>query len=422
MSQNPVIVIPGITGTSLADYYPISVEEVWTAVLRKEYERITLHPDDLRYEAREPARVLATNPFPLAYGDLVEALRYDLTKTPEKPTPVFAFGYDWRKDNFQTAEQLGLFIDEVLARTNLLPHYKKDSANQVDLVAHSMGGLVLTIYLHQCQTQKIPTKVGKVVTVATPFRGSIDAIRKVTTGMGELTGPLPRDRERETARMMPSLYQLLPNFENAVTGKNDESIDLFEADNWQQSILDTMGSFIRRIGADIEAKDLLKNFLTNAKELAQTANGLDLNNSELISGGRSGWLAIVGLGAKTSLNAKIEFKKNQPVFVLPDPNDQGANSEDTGDGIVPFLGACPGFLPREQLVGVTPDDLSIWEIQDKTMLATAGFHATLPNVNLVQRLIIRHLSNTFRGETWGRPVPGVTETDWPNWLQKKNTP
>ncbi len=422
MSQNPVIVIPGITGSSLADYYPISVEEVWTAVLRKEYERITLHPDNLRYEAREPARVLVTNPFPLAYGDLVEALRYDLTKTPEKPTPVFAFGYDWRKDNFQTAEQLGLFVDEVLARTNLLPHYKEDPANRVDLVAHSMGGLVLAIYLHRCQTKSLPSRVGKVVTIATPFRGSIDAIRKVTTGMGQLTGSLPRDRERETARMMPSLYQLLPTFKNAVTDKNGETIDLFNVDNWQQSILDTMGSFIRRIGADINARTLLTNFLVDAIKLAETTNGLDLDNGELISGGQSGWLAIVGLGAKTSLNVRIEFEENQPIFVLPDPNNQGANSEYTGDGTVPFLGACPDFLPRERLVGVTPDDLSIWEIQDKTMLATAGFHATLPNVNLVQRLTIRHLSNTFRGETWGRPVPGVTETDWPNWLQKKNTP
>ena len=54
--QRPVIVVPGITGTGLADFYPIPPQEVWSAVLRKGYERISMHPDDTRYEALEPAQ------------------------------------------------------------------------------------------------------------------------------------------------------------------------------------------------------------------------------------------------------------------------------------------------------------------------------------------------------------------------------
>ena len=53
--QNPVIVIPGITATSLVDDYPLKVDEIWTMVFNKEYERVALHPDDMRYEAVEPA-------------------------------------------------------------------------------------------------------------------------------------------------------------------------------------------------------------------------------------------------------------------------------------------------------------------------------------------------------------------------------
>jgi hypothetical protein len=62
--QNPVIVIPGITATSLVDDYPLKVDEIWTMVFNKEYERVALHPDDMRYEAVEPAHVAVGQPFP----------------------------------------------------------------------------------------------------------------------------------------------------------------------------------------------------------------------------------------------------------------------------------------------------------------------------------------------------------------------
>jgi hypothetical protein len=95
--------------------------------VHKEYERIALHPDDTRYEAMEPARALPRSLFDLVYSDLVDALRHDLTKKKDKPTPVFGFGYDWRQDCGRTAAQLDILIDEVLARTALLPHYKSES-------------------------------------------------------------------------------------------------------------------------------------------------------------------------------------------------------------------------------------------------------------------------------------------------------
>jgi hypothetical protein len=55
---------------------------------------------------------------------------------------------------------------------------------------------------------------------------------------------------------------------------------------------------------------------------------------------------------------------------------------------VPFLGALPGFLPKERLVCVTPKELSMWELADRLMINLAGFHAFLPRVNLVQGIVI----------------------------------
>jgi len=63
MIQPPVIVAPGITASNLDDFYPMPPGAVWSTVLKKKYDRIALHPDDVRYEAREPARVRAVSTF-----------------------------------------------------------------------------------------------------------------------------------------------------------------------------------------------------------------------------------------------------------------------------------------------------------------------------------------------------------------------
>ena len=50
----PVIFLPGITASELRDEYPVETERVWS-LLRRNYERTRLHPDNPRYEAQEPA-------------------------------------------------------------------------------------------------------------------------------------------------------------------------------------------------------------------------------------------------------------------------------------------------------------------------------------------------------------------------------
>src|SRR5262249_11847419 len=74
----------------------------------------------------------------------------------------------------------------------------------------------------------------------------------------------------------------------------------------------------------------------------------------------------------------------------------------TGDGTVPFLGAVPPFLGLENLVCVTPDDFGYWEVQDKLTTQIAGFHGILPNMDMLHRLIVRHLTGS----------PATHETPW----------
>jgi hypothetical protein len=45
----------------------------------------------------------------------------------------------------------------------------------------------------------------------------------------------------------------------------------------------------------------------------------------------------------------------------------------------------------------------------------AGFHGILPNMNMLHRLIVRHLTGRpdRHGNTWGRRAPGAARWDPP---------
>lgn len=86
----------------------------------------------------------------------------------------------------------------------------------------------------------------------------------------------------------------------------------------------------------------------------------------------------------------------------------------TGDGTVPFEGAIPAFLNEKNLVCVTPDDYSYWEVGDRLLSSTAGFHGILPNMDMLHRLVVRHFTGRpdKHGNTWGWPAPGVARAQW----------
>jgi pimeloyl-ACP methyl ester carboxylesterase len=422
--QAPVIVLPGITATTLHDLYPVEPEEVWTALLNKDYTRIALHPDDVRYEAREPARVSPFNPFGLVYGDLVESLRHELTAKADRPTPVFGFGYDWRQDATRTADRLDEFIDEVLARTALLPHYRQQPPRAVDLVGHSLGGLVTARYLWSRQQAGTESKVRRVVTMAAPFRGAIDAMQKLSMGMGSLTGPDPKAREREAARTIPAVYQLLPSYPGAVSFDPGVTKNIFDIKAWQPSILATLREYIRLQKARITVEALLAQYLAVARSFIDSVNAID--PAKVLPEKDAGWLAIVGVNVTTQVQAQIVLERGRPRFAFPPPvnrySEPPPGNEQTGDHTVPFRGACPDFLDRERLVCVTMDDLSFWEVRDRLLAEFAGLHSFLPKINHVQRLTARFLRDDLGWRLEARPAPGVAAASvkWPAWLRPKH--
>lgn len=432
---SPVVVVPGITASDLHDEYELPPEAVWTTMRRKRHDRVTLHPDDQRYELREPARVAARGPFPLIYEEMIEELRDGLSEDQDGPVPVFPFGYDWRLPLDWTEERLAAFVLEVIDRTLLMKHYRDSAfadAPTVTLVGHSMGGLIVAGYIERHSAEL----VDRVVTVASPFQGSHEAVLKVATGTSDFGDDSGKARERRMARMTPALYHLLPSFDGALAVDDGMQSDIFHPGAWQPNVPRTIARQVA--GWDIAGPELFRQMLVQARAHRNRISGLvlrdepdpasdaDPSRSTLAA---DDWLAIAGVDAKTRVALRVRRDDNGlPRFDLRsaerlndwDGEDDGTRLN-TGDGTVPLAGAIPPFLDENRLVCLVPSDFGYWELRDRVLSGLAGFHGALPKMNMLHRLILRFLLGKADpyGNTWGRRVPGVAEWKPPVSLTEK---
>ena len=131
-------------------------------------EREKLDPVAL-YEARGWGG-LAWDPYGPVLRDLEVAFNHP-SQSPGGRHPVYAFGYDWRQRNENSAGGLARRVDDVLRR--------EQGATQVILVTHSMGGLVAR---HACKMGGLADRVLGAVYNAQPFHGAIAAYRRFFTG------------------------------------------------------------------------------------------------------------------------------------------------------------------------------------------------------------------------------------------------
>ncbi|HKU75809.1 MAG TPA: alpha/beta fold hydrolase [Pyrinomonadaceae bacterium] len=141
---------------------------------------------------------------------------------------LFTFPYDWRdsisnsaylRDKHlvcpATARNLADRISQVMTATG---------ASEVDIVAHSMGGLVALEYLRDSVQNGRPHHIRKLITVATPYLGSPAAFQALRYGR-----PLPgfgrllinTFESKRISHNLSGTYQLLPSekyFDSAAVG------------------------------------------------------------------------------------------------------------------------------------------------------------------------------------------------------------
>ncbi len=438
----PIVLVHAVTAGGLHDHYPMDAERIWSPweAAFKNYDRIQLYPyesvapDQIRYEAIEPALVRPSEAFGLVYKDLVGELKHNLSYGPTPVQPVFPFVYDWRQDNFLSVQRLRDFIDEVIDRTNLMKHDPAKVGgvlcDSVDLIGHSMGGLVISGAIAGGAADNwAAKKVRRVATLGTPFRGANAAIQKLATGGGTMFGRDAKERERTMARVTPSAYQLLPSFKNAVVNADDTEADIFLPETYQPSVADTIAEFVASAAADqsvarskTECRRIAGAILTNMLDTAWKFRQLSDKVDPAMLRPDGAWLAIVGAGEKTHIKTGIgkdQYGKKWFNFERPDSfcaDGWDGTSLTTGDETVPLRGATPPWADpwRNSVVVVRKDFAWLGEMGDRILCDQLGLHSTLPLLNLAQRWIINFLRPEWstdkslgqHGKLWGRPLPG----------------
>lgn len=209
----PVILIPGIMGTEIAQAYG-DHEQLWPSI-----NRLILSPTDsflndlsLRADGTEDPEkkmvvgdILRTITPPVGSPREVfgEFIRTFTSAGYEEGKDLFVFPYDWRMSNRDTAMVLREKIEVVRTQTG---------KEKVNIVAHSMGGLVAKEYVAQYG----PGAVEQLVFIGTPHLGSPKATKMLLYGdsMGLGVGKikvLSSTRARVISQNMPAVFELMPS-------------------------------------------------------------------------------------------------------------------------------------------------------------------------------------------------------------------
>ncbi|MBN1312825.1 MAG: choice-of-anchor L domain-containing protein [Anaerolineae bacterium] len=170
-ARTPLIFVPGMGGSELDNangeqwpniqYVFDDPNDTLLRSLRLDSDGASQYPGTLPIQVGDMLR-LQTVDTHLPFVGTVEQDIYDKTiKTFEHAGyTVFPYPYDWRKDIDPSANDLLAFIDDVRDQT---------SASQVDIMSHSMGGLLTRAVLAKPESVG---KVRRVLTLGTPVLGA----------------------------------------------------------------------------------------------------------------------------------------------------------------------------------------------------------------------------------------------------------
>ncbi|MDD5147048.1 MAG: hypothetical protein PHV63_00655 [Candidatus Daviesbacteria bacterium] len=124
----------------------------------------------------------------------------------EKGKNFFTFPYDWRKDVRNTKDSLDNLIET--AKT-------ASGQSQVNLVVHSMGGLVARYYISDASKA---AKVNKLIELGVPHLGAVDTTKALMYGkplgrqiLGDFYLGVPASEVKDIFQNLPTAFQLLPS-------------------------------------------------------------------------------------------------------------------------------------------------------------------------------------------------------------------
>ena len=211
--KNPVLIVPGLLGTELYE----GEQEVWPNVddlMVAPFDNFLnelLFDNELNSEKQIiPNGVIGNVSALFDYTDKLINLLTTSEVGYVADENLFTFPYDWRygmtgeyPDGQTNMDLLAEKIEEIRVQTG---------AENVDVIAHSLGGLIVKKYIMD-STNDAPAHIGKLIFVGTPNLGSPIAAKAILMGHNFNIAVLSGGKIKEISENMPAAHDLLPSLQ-----------------------------------------------------------------------------------------------------------------------------------------------------------------------------------------------------------------
>jgi pimeloyl-ACP methyl ester carboxylesterase len=247
----PVILIPGLLGSRLARAR--DGVEIWPGgvgkLLTSDYTELALRIDPGTLEPLDDGLVPGGIFEGAAGQDFYQRIMQELREAggyrimgPGRPlvqqrARLYVFTYDWRQDIVKTVRKLDELIEQIRVDYG-------DPQLRVDVIAHSMGGLIVRYFERYGTVDVLEgnsfvvtglglSKLRRVVLLGTPNQGTVTAVHTFLNGYRVGISALPT----EGVATMPATFQLFPHpLVDWVVNINGKPLgfDVFDVDFWRR--------------------------------------------------------------------------------------------------------------------------------------------------------------------------------------------
>ena len=241
-----------------------------------------------------------------------------------------------------------------------------------------MGGLVIK----WCAVKNIRyrRKIANIITIATPFKGSLKAVEALLPGARNWFGVETMKSMRHASRTMPGIYQLLPNWDRAIVDEMrpdaaPANMDPFDVKSWQTNLVENLAN---RFSADY-----FPSMLADARRFSDVVSKpwpVELQRKVY---------SAYGVGSKTWKQVRVDTRREN-LYLFKE-----ADEDDKGDGTVHSLSS------RQPEIGGSHDYEDPKHAFKDQM---TGQHANMPNHSGLQDWVLRVLKlNVQPGDSFESP-------------------
>ena len=390
IKKNPVIIIPGIASSYLNEN-SYDNKEVWLNLLKMSFSGGDDYLDELALdEIGQPdltrTVLLPTDIFrKISSKDFFDGLINELKSNGYVENEnLFVFPYDWRLDIRDNVDNLYSpllttlkdKIDKVLTQTG---------TQKVDIVAHSMGGLLGKYYIeHYGQG-----KVDKFIDIATPHLGSPSSIKTLIYGddVGIKIGGvslLNFQEIKKVSQNFPSIYQLLPSknyFSDSLSDYNYYVFDMndYDSDGVTGKLsFDQTKDFMKNTGRN----PLILNSATNIHDDIDNVNPADygVKTYNIVGCGTPTLGKIFALGKQTDKDPQYDVTYISGDGTVPERSAEAMSSLKQYYVSKAEHGIMPSINGVKQLVdSILSDKEDVFDYSSNTNISSTSSRCKLPN-------------------------------------------